>query len=233
MNRTVLRACAWSGPGCVLLFLMGFGVIAGFIPPPSPRLGAHQIAELIRENKNQIRTGMIVSALASALIAPWVAGLSVHLKRIEGECSPLSYLQLGLGMLLVLEFIFPLMFWQVATFRTQRSDVVIQMINDLAWIPFVALTVTVIVQALVVGVAILTDQHETPIFPRWAGYLSLFAAMTFCGGSFTVFFKDGLLAWNGLIAWYVPLSVFCIWLVVMTSLMFRATARQDVFSERN
>jgi hypothetical protein len=215
-----------------VLLLTGFWGLAGFIPPPSPNAGAHEIAELFRDNKDRIRAGMIVSAFGCALMAPWFAALSVHLKRIEGQYSPLSYLQLGLGMILTLEFIIPLMFWEVATFRDDREDDLIRLINDLAWIQFVALTSTVVLQALVIGVAIVMDRRDTPVFPRWAGYYTLFNVFVWCGGSFAVFFKEGLLAWNGLIAWYLPLAEFCIWLVVMTMLMLRATTQMASDSAR-
>jgi hypothetical protein len=81
-GRTVLRACAWSGIACVVLLLTGFWGLAGFIPPPSPSASAHEIAELFRDDKDRIRAGMIVSVFGCALMAPWFAGLSVHLKRI-------------------------------------------------------------------------------------------------------------------------------------------------------
>jgi hypothetical protein len=227
MTQPVLRACAWSGVACVVVLLVGFWGVAGFIPPPSPNASAHQIAEMFRADRTRIRAGMIISAFGCALMAPWFAGLSVHLKRIEGRYSPLAYLQLGLGMILTLEFIIPLMFWETATFRDDRDDDLIRLVNDLAWIQFVALTSTVVLQALVIGTAIVMDRGPTPVFPRWAGYYTLFNVFVWCGGSFAVFFKEGLLAWNGLIAWYVPLAEFCLWLIVMTRLILRATARME------
>jgi hypothetical protein len=224
MTSVTMRACAWSGVACVVVLLAGFWGLAGFIPPPSPNASAHEIAGLFRDHRDRIRAGMIVSAFGCALMAPWFAGLSVHLRRIEGRYSPLAYLQLGLGMILTLEFIIPLMFWEVATFRTDREDDLIRLINDLAWIQFVALTSTVVLQALVIGSAIVLDKRDTPVFPRWAGYYTLFNVFVWCGGSFAVFFKEGLLAWDGLIAWYIPLAEFCLWLIVMTRLMLRANA---------
>jgi hypothetical protein len=223
----VLRACTWSGIACVLLLLGGFWGVAGFIPPPSPNASAHEIAQMFRDNRTGIRAGMIIAMFGAALMAPWFTALSVHLKRIEGRYSPLAYLQLGLGMILTLEFILPLLCWEAATFRDDRADDLIRLINDVCWITYVALTSTVVLQALVIGAAIVLDKREAPIFPRWAGYYTLFNVFIWCGGSFAVFFKDGLLAWNGLIAWYLPLAEFCLWIAVMTTLMNRATAHLE------
>jgi hypothetical protein len=40
-----------------------------------------------------------------------------------------------------------------------------------------------------------------------------------------VFFKSGPLAWNGLLTWWIPLSVYGAWLVVMAWLLLRAINR--------
>jgi hypothetical protein len=202
------------------LFFVGF-VISGFLVPPSPQNSAEQMAELFRDHKYPIRIGMIVIMFSAALLGPWVAAVSVQLRRIEGRHSPLADIQLGMGFLLVLEIIFLSMFWQVATFRPERSAESIQLINDLAWIPFAGLTSTVIIQALSIGIAILMDSKTAPVFPRWAGYLNLWAAVVWVGGTFNVFFKSGPLAWNGVIAWYMPIGMYGIWLTAMSSLLLR------------
>ena len=67
---------------------------------------------------------------------------------------------------------------------------------------------TLIAQAAVFGVAILLDKRAVPIFPRWLGFLNLWAAVMFVPGSFNVFFLQGFLAWDGWLAFYFPVAVF-------------------------
>ena len=45
-------------------------------------------------------------------------------------------------------------------------------------------------------------------------------------GSFNVFFKTGVLAWNGLVAFYIPVAVFATWLVVNSWMLSRAVDHQ-------
>lgn len=232
MTRSVYRACVYSGFGCIALFFLGFWVLAGFVPPPSPAAPASEIALMFRQRHNEIRAGMIVSAFAAGLLGPWAAAVAVQLKRIEGRHSPLAYLQLGFGMLLVLEFIFPMM-WQVATFRMERSDESIQLLNDLAWIPFEAVTSTAVIQCIAIGVAVIADPGRPPVFPRWVGYLNIWVALAFAGGSFNVFTKDGPLAWPGVLAWWIPLAAFPIWLTTLAICMLRnepAAHRSEVIA---
>lgn len=221
MNQKVHRACVYSGFVCVALFLLGFVAIAQLTPPPQPGSSAQVIAEFYRNHVYRIRIGLVLSTFASVLLAPWVAAVSIHMRRIEGKHPMLAYCQLGLGMLLVFELVYCIFFWQVGTFRLERSDESILLLNDLGWIPWDGLTELGVVDALVIGVAILADKGARPVFPRWAGYLNLWIALLYLGGSLNMFFKDGPLAWNGIIAWYIPLGAFCVWIGVMSWLMLQ------------
>jgi hypothetical protein len=151
------------------------------------------------------------------------------MRRIEGRFPALSMIQFGLGAIFVLEFIYLLFFWQTATFRVDRAPELIQLLNDMAWIPFVGLTSTAVVQVACFGIAVLLDRRARPIFPRWLGYYNLWVALMFTPGTFTVFFKDGPLAWNGIVAWYLPLAVFASWLIINPIYLSKAvdTMEQD------
>lgn len=226
MNTKVQKACAWGGAAFAVAFLIGFWVIARFIPPPSPSSDAQQIASFFAEHQTGIRLGMIVTMVAASLMAPWIAVISVQLKRIEGPFSPLAYAQLALGAALMVEFLLPLMVWEAAAFRAARSPEIVQFANDVSWLTYVGLTSTGVAEAAVIAVAILSDRRATPVFPRAVGYFNIWIALLFTPGSVNVFFKNGPLAWNGLIAWYLVLAAFSIWLPVMTWQLIVAINRQ-------
>ena len=122
----------------------------------------------------------------------------------------------------MLEFLYLLFFWQTATFRADRDPKLVELLNDMAWIPFVGLTGTAATQVAAFGVAILIDHRPIPVFPRWLGYCNLWVALIFCVGTFNVFFKTGPLAWNGLLSWWLPVLVFAVWLVVVTVYLLKA-----------
>jgi hypothetical protein len=201
-------------------------VIAGFIPPPSPAEPA-AVAARFREHANSIRLGLVLCFYAGALCAPWIAAISVQLKRIEGRFSPLTYTQLALGACLPFEFIVPIYFWQTAAFRADRSPEIVQTLNDLGWLPFTGVVYTIVVQAIVIGIAVLMDKRAEPVFPRWFGYFSIWAALLFCPAGLDVSFKGGPLAWNGLIAWWVLLVTFFLWLITLSVLLFAAIRSQE------
>lgn len=222
MSITTQRICAWGGPVLAVLWIGGFWVLAGFMPPPAPGRTAADIAEVYRHHTNAIRAGILVTVTAGALLGPFFALVSVHMRRIERERPVLTYTQLVLAALIIAEIVFPLSFVQVAAFRADRSPEVIQTLNDTAWLMFVGIVCTAVVQFLVIGLAILQDKRATPIFPRWSGYYCLWTALLVTPGSFVPFFKSGPLAWNGLLSWWIPVAVLALWFFVMTPVLLRA-----------
>ncbi|HEY1968414.1 MAG TPA: hypothetical protein VGH89_10735 [Pseudonocardia sp.] len=227
MDSSAQRLCAYSGIACIVVFLLGFWVIAGFIPPPSPRLTGPELVTLFQSHATRIRIGMMVSLFAAALLASWAAVITVQMRRMEGGSSALAFTNLAVGALFVLEFVISLVLWQVCTFRPERSPDIVQAINDTAWFLFVCITSTPALQASVMGIAVLRDERAEPIFPRWAGYLNLWVAVLFLPGTITVFFKTGPFAWNGLFTWYLPLTVFFNWMTTNTVLTLRAITAQE------
>lgn len=227
MNATSQRTCAWAGPTCALTWLLGFWVFAGFVPPPSPQADALEIARRFQEDADSIRFGMILLMIGGALYAPWSAVISVQLKRIEGRYSPMAYTQLALGAVFVLVFIVPVMIWQTAAFRPDGDPEIIQRLNDLAWITFLAPVATIFVQGLAITMAILQDRSAPPVFPRWVGYFNLWCMIVFLPGGVIPYFKSGPFAWNGLFAWWIPLAVFTAWMLTLSWLLLRAIGEQE------
>jgi hypothetical protein len=201
---------------------IGFVLLAGYIPTRSPGQSAAETAQFILDNRDRIRWGMILTMFSAALLQPFYTEIALQMRRIEGRYPALALIQFGLGTLLVLEFIYLIFFWQTATFRVERSPELIQLLNDMAWIPFVGLSSTVVLGVAVFGIAILLDRRRQPVFPRWLGYFNLWCALMFTPGTFNVFFHTGPLAWNGIIAWYLPVAVFATWLIVISIYLSKA-----------
>ena len=227
MQTRTQRMCAWSGPTFIVVCLLGLLVFCGFVPPPSPAAAATQTTEQLRTGTNSIRFGLLLMVFGSAFLAPFVAAVSVQMKRIEGQSSPLTYVQLILGTCLIMEFIFPMMALQAAAYRPERAPEIVQTLSDWGWMTFYGVTCTAVLEALVIGVVILGDHRAQPVFPRWAGFFNLWVALLFTPGSFLMFFKSGPLAWNGLFVFWMPFAVFFAWIVVLTWLLLKAADRQS------
>lgn len=223
----VQRACAWAGPLFIVTMAIGFVGVARMIPPPAPGDTAQQTADFFLGHADRMRLGLIISAAAAGLLVPFSTVIALQMRRIEGRYPALSMIQFASGVLLSLEFIYLIFFWQAAVFRQDRDPALVQLLNDMAWIPYIGLSVTVFMQAASLGVAALIDRRPDPVFPRWFGFFQIWAAILFLPGTFNVYFHEGALAWDGLIAFYLPIVVFAAWAVLTPYCVFRAISQQE------
>jgi hypothetical protein len=231
MSTRTQMLCLWCGPAAIALFLVGFWLVAGLVPPPSPDDSAREIQALYQGDTDMIRLGLLMSMFAGALTGPWVAAISTQLKRIEGQYSPLAYTQLGLGMLGVLLFIIPLFLMSAVAFRPERDPDLLLLLNDAAWLPFVGAFMPACIQSIAIALCIFKDKAER-VLPRWLAYFNLWVAFLFVPGGLILFFKTGPFAWNGVFTFWLPLSIFSLWFIVMFVALRKSIARQAVEEER-
>ncbi|MHB8690268.1 MAG: hypothetical protein ACYDHH_03390 [Solirubrobacteraceae bacterium] len=227
MARKLQLACAWSFVPFAVLFGGGFCIVAGFIPPPHPSESALQIQRLYKDNLTGIRIGMVMTMLGVVLLVPWGVVVAMQTRRIEPENPILGYVQIGAAVMTAFIGVMIAISYGVAAFRpTGVSPDVTRMLNDAGWFFFLFDWPPVGLWYAAVGLAILRDHRDSPIFPRWAGYLSFWAVALSTPSSLIIFFKHGAFGYNGLIALYLPLAVLFAWFIVITWLVIRAILNQ-------
>ncbi|MEM8660918.1 MAG: hypothetical protein AAGF35_08545 [Pseudomonadota bacterium] len=221
MNQTIQKICIWSGPvfGVVML---GCLFSLGFIPPLPAAMDATQVANHYEEHRTLIRVGATVMMQGSVLMFLWVVAISVQLRRIEQGPPVLSMVQLVLGLCVNFLFVFIAVAWSVAAFRPEREATEIQAWNDFGWFMLVMPVGTLTLQALAIGVALLGDRSNTPLFPRWVGYFNIWAAILFLPGALVTFFKSGPFSWDGILVFWLAIVLFFVWIFVMAFAVNRA-----------
>jgi hypothetical protein len=177
---------------------------------------------------NQIRVFGLFFLLATAGFIPALFILTHQLQRIRGLNSVvLPYSQMMLGTFGAIAAFLSVVLWCAAAFRPyQLSPDVLQVLNDIAWF-FFLIPIFVAGQCFCVGAAVLSDSSASPVFPRWFGYLSLWAGASDLPGTLLVFFRTGPLAWNGLISFWFVIIVFTGWTVCMFVVMFKAISHEE------
>lgn len=228
MNVTIQRWFVWSGPALITIFLVGFWFVGGLVPPPSPALGAEEIAHFYAENQTRIQIGLLISMIAAGLAFPWAVVIALQMRRIEDRWGPLAVTELVSGAVLCLLFVFPMFAMAAAAYRPEsRPPEITQALNDLGWLPFIGFIAPACVQVLTIGIAPFVDRRATPVFPRWVGYFNLWCVVLFAPGILDIFFKTGPFAWNGVFAFWIVLAIFGSWFLVMVPPLLSAIRQQE------
>lgn len=209
------RACAWMALPAMLFFFCAMALGFRFLPPLSPTLGAEEIAAIYMGNAVGIQAGAALMMFGGACLLPFVAAISSAMLRMAGEPRALAATQLACGVLTFVPLFLSGIFFAVAVFRPERTPQDMLLLSDLGWLFLVMPTPGFLLQLIVFGLAILGDDVERPVFPRWLAYFNFWVGILGIGGVLIPLFKTGPFAWDGLFAYWVPLAVFGIWMPVM------------------
>lgn len=228
MNIQTHRLSVWSGVVFMVLFSLGFVAISRFLPPPSPNLTGGEVAAFYRDNLFMIRLGLVLSQAALVFYLFWVAAIASQLKRIEGSSAILADAQLLGGLGGCVAILIACLVWATVSFRPDRSPDLLLLLNDLGWIIFTTTFAPFMTQDFAIAAAIFADKSKTPLYPRWVGYFNIWTPLLFVPAGLILFFKTGPFAWNGILAFWIPLIIFFIWMIVMTIMTLRAINRRTV-----
>ena len=226
VNHRLQLACVWAGPLFLVTYLIAFWPLAHFMPPPSPHWSEAHVAAFFAAHRTGIRIGMVLGMVSCTLLFPYFAVISVQIARIERRSPVLAIMQFGAGVLLLVFFFVCAMLWIVAAFRPHLPLATLRLLNDAGWLVFVMVFPEYTLQMLCMAIAGFIDKSPHPTWPRWASYFNIWVGISGAGGGIACFFMRGAFAWNGVVGFFIPLTVFAIWLVVNTYLLHTAVVRQ-------
>jgi len=219
---SINKTYAWSGIIMVIVMGISFVSLNQFMPPHSPALSANEIAAIYQERANPIRFGSVLIMLFSVLYVTWSLSIDEVLSRIEGVNKLLLSSQV-LGAVLGCAFLLlSVILFGVTAFRPDRPPELTLLLSDLAWLVLVTPSGPFILQTASLGAAVLTDRSETPVLPRWLGYLTLWVSASTVPALVAFFFKTGPFAWDGIFPFWLPFILFSFWILLMSGFIIRA-----------
>jgi len=218
---------AIAGPVTFQLSFVGL-IAAHFLPPIAPMTSVNDVVAHYTTYATGIRLCAIsMLFLLTGLLAQYTC-LSDQMKTIQSPAATAwAGLQVTLGGISLVPFYGTAIAWALASYRVDRFPEITLTLNDVGWFCLVMPVAPAFLQLLSVGFAVLSDQGATPRFPRWYGFLSLWAGILFLTGLLVPFFKTGPFAWNGILAFWLPAVVFGGWVNVTAVLMVGLAKRHD------
>jgi len=202
------------------------------VPLKDPEWSAQQVSAWYSEHHDRILWGSVVSSWVGAFMMPILVVVAIQMARVEvGGAKVWSALSLVSGALMSLWLMLPPLFWGVAAYTANRVDPeVTTVMHELG-----SLTLATTDQYYVfmwVAISVLcfrakTQEIPNNPFPRWWGYLSLWITIMFEAGAFAFIPRTGPLAWDGLLVFWSPLTLFGVWITVQSSLIFKCLRAQE------
>ncbi|HTK66862.1 MAG TPA: hypothetical protein VL595_31100 [Pseudonocardia sp.] len=219
----VQRAALWTGPGLLVVMGLGFVVLARYIPPPPPTLSPQELVDSLRANLFNFRLGMALTLVGAALLIPWGLGVAARVHAAEAGLPLLGYIQLGSLTAGSLAVQLGALMFEVCAYRLEDTDPqIVRALHDVGWFFFLAPWPPFTVWCAALTVAIFTDRRKPAGLPRWCAYLCAWTALLFVPACAIFWFKSGPLAWDGVIAFYIPFGILAVWIVGITVAALRS-----------
>lgn len=225
-NKTKLcyeLMCSWSGILFVITYVGCLGLVAGFLPPPSPNLSAEAMAQHWLDHHDGIVLGATAASAFGAFLLIWSAQLCVMLARIEGPAPVLTIIQGMGGALTGWIMVSDPILWLAAAYRPSIPAPLVQSLTDTAWMTLCMTYAVTTVQFWAIGLIGLADTSARPLFPRWLCWLTLVTGTMWIFNDAIPYHKTGPLAWDGAVTLY---TLFSFWLG--TSLLLSVYMVKDV-----
>ena len=222
----------WCVPVFGIAYVIAFFAFQGFTPPMSPTMTADQVAAFYREHTAAIRFSMVTYDLLGVMLIPFFMVIVVQMKRMATQSHVFAYCFLTAAVSGATVFALANIFFLVAAFRPNRNPELILLLNDMAWIVFIAPVGMIVGQNVLLGLAIYFDttRNPHPVFPRWVGHFSVATAIAIAPACLAAVFHTGPLAWDGLISFWLRNGAYAAFLVVMF-LVLRGVLRRQAIDE--
>ncbi|TPG32447.1 hypothetical protein [Mycolicibacterium hodleri] len=229
------RVIMWWGIGLTVIYLLSYIFLLQQAPLKSPLWSPEQVADWYAQNQVRIKWGAVICSWTGAFMMPILAVVAVQMARVEGGWRIWSIMSLVSGALMSLFLMLPPMFWGVAAYTAPRKDPeVTTLMHELA-----NLTLTTTDQYYIfmwVAVTVMALRPATQLiknnpFPRWWGYMSIWITIMFEAGAIAFVPRTGPFAWNGLLVFWSPLSLFSLWIIIQSYLVLRSLNKQEAEAE--
>jgi hypothetical protein len=225
-NLRAQQAILWSTPVVAAVLLVLFVSFPGFFPPMSPNMTATQVADFYRDHTAMIRFSMVGFNLCGIMIVPFFVLILAQMQRMKRQSHIFAFSYLAAVVAGATLFALSDILFGVAAFRPDRSADLIQVLNDMAWILFIAPIGMLVAQFVLLALAVYFDDPRDPVFPRWVAHYSLVTAVVMAPSAGAAVFRDGPLAWNGAVSFWLRNIAFAVFVIVMFFVLRSAYDRQ-------
>ena len=219
------RIIFWTLPAVAIIWILAFCLFPGFLPPMSPTSSAADVARFYQEHTARVRYSMIVLNWFCVALIPILMLIVERMRRMAHRTPIMRYCMIGVAGAAPIAFLTSSVFWLLAAFRPDRAPDLTQMYNDLAWITFTCGVPFLVGQCVFLAISIGLDDQPQPVFPQWVASFNIVIAIALIPAAFAGLAHTGVLAWNGLLSFWVKNIAIALWIIVMSVVLAKALQR--------
>ena len=229
MSEKSQRIVIWWGIAFTVIYGVCLNFLLHFLPPPDATLTSDQVAAFYSEHHDSIRVGATICSWTSAFMIPFFAVIVVQMNREEKGGRIWTVLTAMGGAMMSIFLVLPPLFWGVAAYTADRVDPeVTTLMHELGTLTLTSTDQYYIFAWIAIAVVALMPKEVTNSpFPRWYGYFTLWTAFMFEAGAIVFLPRTGPFAWDGLLVFWSPLTLFGAWIGVTCFQLLRAIKRQE------
>src|SRR6266516_5172017 len=216
MSAGAQRVLIWWSIAFMVIYGAVLWGLLRMVPPPRATLSAQQLADFYSRHHASIRVGAVIASFTSAFMLPISVVIGMQMARLERGRPIWSVLSICSGVLMSIFLVLPPLFWGVAAYTQHRAVQSTALMHELAMLTLVTTDPYYVFMWVAIAVFCFrrTSVPYSP-FPRWFGYVTAWIALMFEAGAVAFLPRTGPFAWNGLLVFWSPLTLFGIWLAIM------------------
>jgi hypothetical protein len=207
------------------LYSVVFFVVTRTQPPGKPWYDPPQAVGWFADRHWGLLIGFAFIFVLGGFSATAIGLITYSIRRMSvSRAFAYSYLLLY-AVSAVPGFLFICVAMTAGAMRPDRDPAMQRWLYDFGFLSFSGTMGVFLIGSLVWMAAILLDKNS--VFPRWFAYLNLCNALTEVVIAPSWIFQRGVLAWNGVIAWWIDVAVFGFYTGVFIYLLRRMIERED------
>ncbi|MGH2901113.1 MAG: hypothetical protein ACRDMZ_20725 [Solirubrobacteraceae bacterium] len=205
----------WCAPIFTVGIALGWLGLAHFWHPAPADLDAQATkAFFVDLHRDGMLLGNSILIVACAFLVVVSIQFGLMLAELEGRRPLWSITTAVCGILIALIVFLNAGFWIGAAYRPDAPAELIVALNDVAWLGFLLGWVFLSLQMVATAIVALGDDSARPLIPHALSKASLVgAALLICAGG-PAFTHSGPFAYHGLLAFYLPMLIWGLWLDV-------------------
>lgn len=212
----------WSVPVFFTLFGLVFVPLSWMMPPRSPSSPQAEIVTFMQSHNLLIACAVLTLVFGLAPVSN--ACYLIQIKRMSVSPVFRYCVMMGATTGTIVGMLFAMFCFGLGAFRPGYDPAILAMLYDFGYLAFIGSLGCFCIMWLAFGLAIILDENN--ILPKWLGYYTVWQYVTELMAAPVWIAKSGPFAWNGLMTFWLAMTLYVSWQLIVYACIFRAIKNQ-------